>query len=179
MVTPWWTSLMLLKPFPFRTSFTLKSLLMPNVASREDVGSHRLIWEQETATYSKCSKQACCHETAASRCCFLTWFQDIQQVAYWLFACPVSQWHKSFPHFHWPSRNWPAWTRIILQQFHAFLKMCEPLEDLHTTQSYTFFRFWYTSMAVFPDLQQKLIMACCFILRLLTGETITHLLCQW
>jgi len=78
---PWWESLVLLKCSPFRISFTFrkrKNLPMPNLASREDVGLHRLIWKQETASHSECSEQALCHETAAGCCCFLTRFQDIQ-----------------------------------------------------------------------------------------------------
>jgi len=42
----------------------------------------------------------------------------------------------SLPHIvTGPSRNCPARTRIILQRFPAFLKMCEPSKDLCTTQS--------------------------------------------
>jgi hypothetical protein len=55
-----------------------------------------------------------------------------------------------------PSGNKPAWARLILQGLPAFLKTCEPSEDLCTTQTViTVHRFWYTSIAVFPQFKAK------------------------
>jgi hypothetical protein len=120
-----------------------------------DVRPHRLIWKQETASHPKAGTVP----WNSSQLLLLP-YQIPRQGGYSPVLHPNG---TSLPHIvTGPSRNCPAWTRIVLQKFSAFLKMCEPSNDFvhdsvshhhHHHHHHTFFRSCYTSMAVFPDLQ--------------------------